>query len=138
MTKEKVKEWRLFACAALLAFLAGLIMAGCASVPREPCLDRCWVMQARNDNYYEARVYVNGARVATLPSLMGKSVGIPITRSMLDGAGCLVVYVRLYPDSKTASSERECPNDRSRLELSIEESYGMHPLHVWLNNWAAR
>jgi hypothetical protein len=95
-------------------------------------------MSARNDNYFEARVYVSGQSVATLPGMMAKAVRIPVRRSMLDGAGCMVVLVKLYPDMKTASSSRECPVPGSQLELAIAESYGAYPLRVWLQDWRRR
>lgn len=129
--------------------ILALLLTACASVPRNPEYDGqvarevarcqpgpCWEMQAINNNYYEARVYVNGVRVAILPGNMLKSVPVLVTRAALDGAGCFVVYVKLWPDTKTAYSERGCPNSRSRLELSVEDSYGGHPLHVWVQDWA--
>ena len=124
------------------------LLGACASIPQNRnydgaaeqveaprCIDICWVMSVRNDNYYEARVYISGQRVATLPGMMRKDVGIPITRSMLDGAGCMAVEVKLYPDTKSASSSRQCPTPGSRLELAIAESYGEHPLHLYLQDW---
>jgi hypothetical protein len=95
-------------------------------------------MSARNDNYFEARVYISGQRVATLPGMMAKEVGIPIRRSMLDGGGCMAVVVKLYPDTKVASSSRACPVPGSRLELAIADSYGEHPLQLWLQDWRTR
>src|SRR5712671_7089651 len=66
-------------------FMMGALLGGCASIPREPsfdavaelvepsrCTEICWVMSARNDNYFEARVYISGQRVATLPGMMAK------------------------------------------------------------------
>jgi hypothetical protein len=95
-------------------------------------------MTARNDNYSEARVYINGQRAATLPGMMRRAVGIPIRRSMLDGAGCMEVFVKLYSDTKTASSSKACPIPGSQLQLAIEESYGGHPLNLWLQDWRKR
>lgn len=136
----------------------GALLA-CASIPRDPnydgsfggalgggggpieppgCTDICWVMSVRNDNYSEARVYINGLRAATLPGMMRRAVGIPIRRSMLDGAGCMDVIVKLYPDTKTARSSKACPVKGSRLDLSINESYGFQPLQLWLNDWRRR
>ena len=99
------------------------------------CTDICWVMTARNDNYNEARAYVNGRRVATLPGLMANAVRIPISRSMLDAAGCMVVFVQLYPDTKRAYSAKECPVPGSRLELAVAESSAGDPLHLYLQQW---
>jgi hypothetical protein len=96
------------------------------------------VLAARNDNYFEARVYINGRRAATLPGMMAKAVGIPIRRSTLDGAGCMVVFVKLYPDNKAAYSSNACPVPGSQLELAIDESYGGHPLRLWLQDWRRR
>lgn len=122
---------------------------GCASLQHDPrydgveeqepsrCSDACFVLMAQNNNWAEARTYINGRRVALLPAMMIKPVPIVITRWMLDGAGCLVVFVQLFPDNKAGSSSRECPAPGSRLTLSIEESYGQHPLHVWLTAWRA-
>ena len=130
-----------------------LLLGACASIPRASmshaqsydgapeqaeaprCTDICWIMSARNDNYYEARVYINGQRVAALPGMTAKDVRIPIKRSMLDAAGCMVVAVKLFPDTKGAYSSRECPASGSRLELSVGTSYGGFPLHVWVNQW---
>jgi hypothetical protein len=139
----------------LLSILLGAcisLLGACVSVPRAQsyssydeatkqvdaapeCTDICWVMTARNDNYYEARAYVNGTRVATLPGMMAGAVRIPISRSMLDGAGCIVAFVQLYPDTKKAYSTKECPVRGSRLELAVGESYGGHPLHLYLQEW---
>lgn len=58
--------------------------------------------------------------------------------SMLDGAGCMTVLVKLYPDTKTAYSSRARPIPGSRLELAIAESYGEHPLHLWLQDWRGK
>ena len=67
-----------------------LLLGACASIPHasmshaqsydgEPeqveaprCTDICWVMSARNDNYHEARVYIGGQKVATLPGMTAK------------------------------------------------------------------
>lgn len=138
-----------------ILFTMVVLLGGCASLPRdteydgavggavgpsEParCTDICWVMTARNDNYYEARAYINGRRIATLPGLMANPVAIPISRSMLDGAGCMVVFVQLYPDTKRASSTRECPVPGSRLQLAVGESYGGFPLQLYLQDWRTR
>jgi hypothetical protein len=123
-----------------------LLMGACASIQRDPsyeeeaprCTEICWVMTVRNDNYSEARVYINGQRAATLPGMMRRAVGIPIRRSMLDGAGCMEVFVKLYSDTKTASSSKACPIPGSQLQLAIEESYGGHPLNLWLQDWRKR
>lgn len=130
-----------------------LLLGACASMPRASmshaqsydgeseqaeasrCTDVCWVMSARNDNYYEARVYINGQRVAALPGMTAKDVRIPIKRSMLDAAGCMVVFVKLFPVTKGAHSSKECPVPGARLELAVGTSYGSFPLHVWLNEW---
>ena len=137
-----------------VSFMIVMLLGGCASLPHDPeydgvmggavgpsgpasCTDGCWVMTARNSNYYEARAYVNGHRVATLPGLMANVVRIPISRTMLDGAGCMVVMVKLYPDTKTAYSSNECPVPGSRLELDVAESYG-EPLHLYLQEWRTR
>lgn len=137
-----------FAGMLAVTFLMLVLLQACASIPHDPsydgapdraekprCTDVCWVMAARNDNFYEARVYINGQRKATLPGMMAKAVDIPITRSMLDAAGCMIVFVKLYPETKTAYSSNACPVPGSRLELGIEESYGGHPLHLWLQDW---
>jgi hypothetical protein len=138
-----------------VSFMMLALLGACASLPRdteydgavggaagpsEParCTDICWVMTARNDNYYEARAYINGRRIATLPGLMAKPVAIPISRSMLDGAGCMVVTVQLYPDTKRANSTRECPVPGSRLQLAVGESYGGFPLQLYLQDWRTR
>ena len=133
-----------------------LLLGACASMPRASmshaqsydgesdqaeaprCTDVCWVMSARNDNYYEARVYISGQKVATLPGMTAKDVRIPIRRSMLDATGCMVVFVRLFPDTKGAYSSQECPVPGSRLELAVGTSSGIFPLHVWLNQWRTR
>jgi hypothetical protein len=131
-----------------------LLLGACASMPRtsmsqargfdgapeqvERCTDTCWLMSARNENYFEARVYIRGQRVATLPGMTAKQVAIPITRSMLDAAGCMVIFVQLSPDTKTAYSSKECPVPGSRLELAVGNSYGEHPLRLWLNEWRTR
>jgi hypothetical protein len=107
-----------------------------AQAPR--CTDVCWVMAAKNDNFYEARVYINGQRVATIPGMAAKAVAIPATRSMLDGAGCMTVFVKLYPEMKTAFSSDTCPVPGSQLELSVEESLGGNPLRLWLQDWRRR
>jgi hypothetical protein len=138
-------------CYAVPILVMGVLMEACATVPRAAsydeateqvemhrCTDICWVMSARNNNYSEARVYINGRRAATLPGLMGKDVAIPIRRSMLDGAGCMVVFVKLYPEMNTAYSSNECPVPGSRLELAIEESNGNYPLRLWLQDWRKR
>jgi hypothetical protein len=148
-------------------FLMSVLLRACATVPHSPsyyeereqvegererleagepekveaprCTDICWVMLARNDNFYEARVYIGGQRVARLPGMMAKDVAIPIRRSMLDGTGCMVVFVELYPDTKAAYSSKQCPvPGRSRLELAIAESCGGHPLQLWLQDWQRR
>jgi hypothetical protein len=135
-------------------FTMVLLLGACASLPRDPdnagvmggvgpsdpasCTDLCWLMSARNDNYFEARVYINGHRVARLPGMMAKSAAIPIRKSMLDGAGCMEVYVQLFPVEKTAYSSRECPAQGSQLELAINESYGEHPLRLSLQDWRRR
>jgi len=92
-------------------------------------------MSASNDNYFEARVYILGQRVATLPGTMAKGVAIPVKRSMLDGSGCMEVLVKLFPDTKAAYSSKVCPVTGSRLELAVADSYGQMPLHVWLQDW---
>ena len=135
----------------VLTFTMVVLLQACATIKHDPtydgapqlaekprCTDVCWVMSARNDNFYEARVYINGQRAATLPGMMAKGVGIPIRRSMLDGAGCMVVFVKLYPDMNTAYSSNACPVPGSQLELAVEESYGGHPLHLWLQDWRKR
>jgi hypothetical protein len=135
----------------LITLMMTAMLGACASIPHDPgydgarelveaprCTDTCWVMSARNDNFYEARVYINGQRAATLPGMMGKAVGIPITRSMLNGAGCMMVFVKLYPDTKTAYSSDACPVPGSQLELAVDASYGGHPLHLWLQDWRRR
>jgi hypothetical protein len=135
----------------LITLMMSAMLGACASMPHDPsydgarelveaprCTDACWVLSARNDNYYEARVYINGQRAATLPGMMAKAVGIPITRSMLNGAGCMAVFVKLYPDTKTAYSSDACPVPGSQLELAVEPSYGGHPLHLWLQDWRRR
>lgn len=139
----------------VLTLLLCLLLSGCASIPHNPnyyaasqqvegaseqgeahrCTDICWVMSARNDNYFEARVYILGQRVATLPGTMAKGVPIPVKRSMLDGSGCMEILVKLFPDTKTAYSSKVCPVTGSRLELAIADSYGEMPLHVWLQDW---
>ena len=136
-------------------FLMSVLLAGCASIPRYPnydgaseqaegasvqveaprCINICWLMSARNDNYFEARVYILGQRVATLPGTMAKGVRIPVKRSMLDGSGCMEVLVKLFPDTKAAYSSKVCPVTGSRLELAIADSFGQMPLHVWLQDW---
>src|SRR5215208_1911991 len=111
----------------VITFLLALVLGACASIPQASmshalaydgapeqleaprCSDICWVMSATNENYFEARVFINGQRVARLPGMMTKQVAIPISRSILDAAGCMVVFVKLYPDTKTASSSKECP-----------------------------
>ena len=136
---------------AQLFLLTSILLGACASIPNDldysgapeiletpRCIDVCWVMLTRNDNFNEARVYISGQRVATLPGMMAKNVAIPIRRSMLDGAGCLVVFVNLYPDAKTESSTKQCPVAGSRLELAIPESNGAHPLNLWLQDWRKR
>ena len=133
-----------------------LLLGACASMPHASmsqalgydgeleqveaprCTDICWVMSARNDNFYEARVYIRGQKVAALPGMTGKAVQIPIRRSMLDAAGCMVVAVRLFPDTKEAYSSKECPVPGSRLELAVGASYGEHPLRLWLNESRTR
>lgn len=107
-----------------------LLLTACASLAPDTS-PPLWVIRAQNDNYDEARVYINDVRVATLPGNMSKSVGIPVTRSMLTGDGCLVAYVKLWPSEKAIHSDHVCPVRGSRLSLSIEESYGRFPLHVW-------
>jgi hypothetical protein len=135
-----------------ILFTLMLLLGACASIPSDTaydgamggalgppalpsCNDICWLMAARNDNYYEARVYINGHRVARLPGMMAKSIGIPIRKSMLDGAGCMEVYVQLFPDTKAAHSSTQCPAPGSQLELAINESYGEHPLRLALQDW---
>jgi hypothetical protein len=145
----------------VITFLLTLLLGACASVPRYAgydgaaevpqaalhveganregnvplCRESCWVMSVRNDNFYDAKIYINGMRAATLPGLMAKEVGIPITRSMLDAGGCINVFVRLQLDAKTAHSSKVCPGPGSRLQLSIENSSGAYPLHLWLQDW---
>lgn len=111
--------------------LLALLLTACASLASDPT-PPLWVISAKNENFDEARVYVNNIRVATLPGMMYGSVGIPVTRSMLRGDGCLVVYVKLWPSEKAVHSDVACPVRGSRLSLSIEESYGRFPLHAWL------
>jgi hypothetical protein len=153
-TREQSYIERVSTVSGLLAilFMMVLLLGGCASLPSESaydgavggalgppalpsCTDICWLMAARNDNYYEARVYINGHRVARLPGMMAKSVGIPIRKSMLDAAGCMEVYVQLFPDTKAAHSSTQCPAPGSQLELAINESYGEHPLRLALQDW---
>jgi hypothetical protein len=132
----------------VVTLLMVVLLQACASIPHDPnydgasdkaerprCTNVCWVLAARNDNYFEARVYINGQRAATLPGMMAKAVVIPITRSMLDAAGCMVVFVKLYPDTKAAYSSNACPVPGSRLELGIDDSYAGRPLHLWLQDW---
>jgi hypothetical protein len=134
-----------------VTILMASLLGACASLPRDPgydgaseqiqapsCADNCWVMAAKNDNFNEARVYINGRRAATIPGLTAKAVNIPITRSMLNPAGCVVVFVRLYPDTRTASSSDACPVPGSQLELAIDDSNGGHPLRLWLQDWRKR
>jgi hypothetical protein len=134
-----------------VTILMATLLGACASVQRDPgydgaaeqvqaphCTDICWVMAAKNDNFYEARVYINGQRAATIPGLTDKAVSIPITRSMLTPAGCIVVFVRLYPEAKTAYSSDTCPVPGSQLELAIGESNGGHPLRLWVQDWRRR
>ena len=145
----------------VFTLLVGSLVGACASIPRAAnydgayelvetprgaseqidasrCTDTCWVMSARNDNYFEARVYVRGQRVATLPGMMAKDVHIPIARSMLDATGCMAVVVALYPDTKTARSANACPVPGSRLQLAIAESYGRLPLQLYLQDWRTK
>jgi hypothetical protein len=131
------------------------LMGACASIPHRPsyydgaaqpieaprqvqapsCTDICWLMSVQNNNYFDARVYINGKSVGLLPGMMAKHVAIPISRSMLDARGCMVVFVKLYPDMKTAQSSAECPVPGSRLELAIEDSHSGFPLRLWLQDW---
>ena len=149
-----------------------VLLGGCASIPRGPnyygaseqvgagaleqaeaeaperaeaprCIGACWFLSARNENYYEARVYISGMRVATLPGMMAGNVEIPIMRSMLDDEGCMSFQVKLYPDAKTASSSRayssrQCPVPGSRLELAIPASSSGHPLLARSQDWRTR
>lgn len=132
-----------------LSVLSFFVMTGCASVVHDPaydgddvtklvtrCSDACFILMAQNNNFYDARTYINGQRITLLPGMMPKALPIVISRGMLDGAGCLQVFVQLFPDNKSGYSDRECPAQGSRLSLTIEESYGGHPLHVWLVPWA--
>jgi len=70
--------------------------------------------------------------------MTAKAVTIPVTRSMLDAAGCMIVFVKLYPELRTAYSSNACPVPGSELELSVEESYGGYPLRLWLQDWRRR
>lgn len=132
----------------VIIFLIGVLPGACASIPHDPnfegepagaiaepprCVEFCWIMTARNHNYSAARVYINGRRVATLGGMTSKDVGIPITRSMLDGTGCMTVFVKLLPDTKSSSSTA-CPAPGARLDLAIEGSSGGYPLHLWLKD----
>ena len=123
-----------------------VIFSACATVPAlspgekavrdaEKCLQRsdfCYVMQAQNNNWSEATVYVNGQRLAQLPATMDRPTPLFVPRSILDGAGCLVVQVKLFPDTGRGTSTQECPGRDQRLSLTIENNNGRFPLHVWL------
>jgi hypothetical protein len=134
----------------LITLMMTAMLGACASIQHDPsydgapeaqahrCTDVCWVLAAKNDNFYEARVYINGQRVATIPGMAAKAVAIPVTRSMLDAAGCMTVFVKLYPEMKTAFSSNACPVPGSQLELSVEESLGGYPLRLWLQDWRRR
>lgn len=134
-----------------IPILMSVLLGACASTPHglsydeaperveaRRCTDICWVMLARNDDFNEARVYITGQRIATLPGLMANDVAIPIRRSMLDGAGCMVVFVKLYPDMKSGYSSRQCPVPGSRLQLAIQPNNAGNSLNLWLNDWRRR
>lgn len=123
------------------------LLVGCASAgiggpgerairDAEMCLRSgpCLVMQVYNRNTTDARLYLNGSRLAFVNGLSEGPVFIP--RWRLDNAGCAVIQVRLMAGPSVLTS-RECPREGMRLVLDIDPSSPISDLHAWLTPYPA-
>jgi hypothetical protein len=112
-----------------LAALALLALTACASVPVDDtpdivkktrrCLESeggCLVVQVENRNYSDVGVYLHGGRIATVNGF-GQGT-LFISRSDLDGDGCVYFLLRLFAGT-TFQTSRECPQGDEYLRLAI-------------------
>lgn len=119
------------------SIIAGLVMSGCASVPNGYDDDVTNLgtlvtsLQVTNNNFYDAVVYLNGARVGQVEG--NHSQPIPIHDALLRGGRCAQVVVRLIGPGTRAVSTSECIRITEHYQLDIDPSSNIFPLHVWLN-----
>lgn len=93
----------------------------------------CTVLHVRNDNFADARIYLNGSRFAFVASHSYETLFVP--RWRLDSDRCAVIEVRLMVGG-TATTSRECVRSEGYYELTIDASTPSSRPNVTLTPYA--
>ena len=130
-----------------LAFMLGALLAyltACASLPAAgpsersardaaACLESgpCFVIQADNGAYYEAKVYVNSFYVGRVAGNHARPIFV--RESLLVDGRCAQVSVQFRDVLRASVSSKECIRPGGLFSLSLDPRY-----RAWLTPWGGR